>query len=116
AAGPGREQEDRCRVHGDRDVAGDAEEGRVHVPLRRAPVVARNAQGLLAERRGDTIRLVAEPDFMPLDGWDHVELWVGNAKQAAVYYEHAFGFTRTPYAGPQARGRGPASDRLAQGA
>ena len=22
-------------------------------------------------------------DFMPLDGWDHVELWVGNAKQAA---------------------------------
>jgi len=22
-------------------------------------------------------------DFMPLDGWDHVELYVGNAKQAA---------------------------------
>ena len=29
---------------------------------------------------------------MPLDGWDHVELWVGNAKQAAYFYEHAFGF------------------------
>jgi len=40
-------------------------------------------------------------DFMPLDGWDHVELWVGNAKQAAYYYEHAFGFSRTAYAGPE---------------
>jgi len=40
-------------------------------------------------------------DFMPLDGWDHVELWVGNAKQAAYFYEHAFGFTRTAYAGPE---------------
>jgi 4-hydroxyphenylpyruvate dioxygenase len=40
-------------------------------------------------------------DFMPLDGWDHVELWVGNAKQAAYYYEHAFGFHRTAYSGPE---------------
>ena len=53
-------------------------------------------------------------DFMPLDGWDHVELWVGNAKQAAYYYEQAFGFTRTAYAGPEtgvradAAGGGPA--------
>ena len=40
-------------------------------------------------------------DFMPLEGWDHVELWVGNAKQAAYFYERAFGFTRTAYAGPE---------------
>ncbi len=40
-------------------------------------------------------------DFMPLDGWDHVELYVGNAKQSAFYYEHALGFTRTAYAGPE---------------
>ncbi|HVC88533.1 MAG TPA: 4-hydroxyphenylpyruvate dioxygenase [Gaiellaceae bacterium] len=40
-------------------------------------------------------------DFMPLDGWDHVELWVGNAKQSAYYYEHAFGFRRVAYAGPE---------------
>ena len=32
---------------------------------------------------------------MPLDGWDHVELWVGNAKQAAYFYEHAMG-SRAP--------------------
>src|SRR5437588_69013 len=38
---------------------------------------------------------------MPLLGWDHVELWVGNAKQAAYFYEHGFGFTRTAYAGPE---------------
>ena len=31
-------------------------------------------------------------DFMPLEGWDHIELWVGNAKQCAYYYEQAFGF------------------------
>jgi 4-hydroxyphenylpyruvate dioxygenase len=29
---------------------------------------------------------------MPLEGWDHLELWVGNAKQAAHFYESACGF------------------------
>jgi 4-hydroxyphenylpyruvate dioxygenase len=48
-------------------------------------------------------------DFMPLDGWDHVELWVGNAKQAAYYYEHAFGFRRAAYAGPETGVRDRAS-------
>jgi 4-hydroxyphenylpyruvate dioxygenase len=46
---------------------------------------------------------------MPLDGWDHVELWVGNAKQAAYYYEHAFGFRCTSYAGPETGVRDRAS-------
>jgi 4-hydroxyphenylpyruvate dioxygenase len=54
-------------------------------------------------------------DFMPLDGWDHVELWVGNAKQAAYFYEHAFGFTRTAYAGPETGVRDRASYVLEQG-
>jgi 4-hydroxyphenylpyruvate dioxygenase len=53
-------------------------------------------------------------DFMPLDGWDHVELWVGNAKQAAYYYEHAFGFARTAYAGPETGVRDRASYVLEQ--
>ena len=34
----------------------------------------------------------ATQDFMPLHGIDHVELWVGNAQQAAYYYTHAYGF------------------------
>jgi 4-hydroxyphenylpyruvate dioxygenase len=54
-------------------------------------------------------------DFMPLDGWDHVELWVGNAKQAAFFYEHAFGFTRIAYAGPETGVRDRASYVLGQG-
>jgi 4-hydroxyphenylpyruvate dioxygenase len=54
-------------------------------------------------------------DFMPLDGWDHLELWVGNAKQAAYFYEHAFGFTRTAYAGPETGVRDRASYVLEQG-
>src|SRR5215210_1246710 len=52
---------------------------------------------------------------MPIDGWDHVELWVGNAKQAAFYYEHAFGFRRTAYAGPETGVRDRASYVLEQG-
>src|SRR5919198_5400710 len=52
---------------------------------------------------------------MPLEGWDHVELWVGNAKQAAYFYEHAFGFTRTGYAGPETGVRDRASYVLEQG-
>ena len=54
-------------------------------------------------------------DFMPLDGWDHVEFWVGNAKQAAYFYEHAFGFTPTAYAGPETGVRDRASYVLEQG-
>src|SRR5215218_7202149 len=52
---------------------------------------------------------------MPLEGWDHVELWVGNAKQAAYFYEHAFGFTRTAYAGPETGVRDRACYVLEQG-
>jgi 4-hydroxyphenylpyruvate dioxygenase len=58
---------------------------------------------------------VSATDFMPLEGWDHVELWVGNAKQAAYYYEHAFGFTPTAYSGPETGVRDRASYVLEQG-
>jgi 4-hydroxyphenylpyruvate dioxygenase len=54
-------------------------------------------------------------DRMPLEGWDHVELWVGNAKQAAYYYEQAFGFGRAAYAGPETGVRDRASYVLRQG-
>jgi 4-hydroxyphenylpyruvate dioxygenase len=54
-------------------------------------------------------------DFMPLEGWDHVELWVGNAKQAAYFYENALGFTRIAYAGPETGVRDRASYVIGQG-
>ena len=43
----------------------------------------------------------AEPDFLPLQGTDYVEFYVGNAKQAAHYYKTAFGFQSLAYAGPE---------------
>ncbi|HEY2072892.1 MAG TPA: 4-hydroxyphenylpyruvate dioxygenase [Gaiellaceae bacterium] len=54
-------------------------------------------------------------DFMPLLGWDHLELWVGNAKQAAFFFEHGLGFHRTAYAGPETGVRDRASYVLEQG-
>ena len=58
---------------------------------------------------------MASEDFMPIKGWDHLELYVGNAKQAAYYYQHAFGFHPTAYAGPETGVRDRASYVLEQG-
>ena len=40
-------------------------------------------------------------DTMPLLGTDHIEFYVGNAKQAAHYYQTAFGFELVAYRGPE---------------
>jgi len=40
-------------------------------------------------------------DFLPLHGTDYIELYVGNAKQAAHYYKTAFGFQSLAYSGPE---------------
>ncbi len=45
--------------------------------------------------------LPVEKDFLPLNGTDYVEFYVGNAKQAAHYYKTAFGFQSLAYAGPE---------------
>ncbi|MBV7531509.1 4-hydroxyphenylpyruvate dioxygenase [Chitinophaga sp. sic0106] len=42
-----------------------------------------------------------QQDFLPLNGTDYVEFYVGNAKQAAHYYKTAFGFQSVAYAGPE---------------
>src|SRR6478736_6798199 len=56
---------------------------------------------------------VAE-DFLPLNGTDYIELYVGNAKQSAHYYQHAFGFELIAYAGPETGVRDRASYVLQQ--
>ena len=85
------------------------------VPLRHGfEDVDRGRRGFGATGRSK-IRLMSSKDFMPLEGWDHVELWVGNAKQAAYFYEHALGFTPTAYAGPETGVRDRASYVLEQG-
>ena len=38
-------------------------------------------------------------DFLPLNGIDHVEFWVGNARQAAAYYRALWGFTPVAFSG-----------------
>jgi 4-hydroxyphenylpyruvate dioxygenase len=54
-------------------------------------------------------------DFMPMRGIDHVELWVGNAAQAAFFYREAFGFDQVAYAGLETGVRDRVSFVLQQG-
>ena len=53
-------------------------------------------------------------DFLPLNGTDYVEFYVGNAKQAAHYYKTAFGFQSLAYAGPETGVKDRASYVLVQ--
>lgn len=54
-------------------------------------------------------------DFLPLNGTDHVEFYVGNAKQSAYYYQSAWGYELVAYAGPETGVRDRASYVLQQG-
>src|SRR5947209_583103 len=53
-------------------------------------------------------------DFLPIEGVDHIEFYVGNAKQAAYFYRSAFGFRLTAYRGPETGTRETASYVLEQ--
>jgi 4-hydroxyphenylpyruvate dioxygenase len=53
-------------------------------------------------------------DFLPLNGTDYVEFYVGNARQAAHYYRSAFGFRLAAYRGPENGTRDRASYLLVQ--
>ena len=54
-------------------------------------------------------------DFLPINGTDHVELYVGNAKQAAHFYKTAFGFQDFAYSGLETGNREKTSYVLKQG-
>ena len=56
----------------------------------------------------------ATTDTFPINGTDFVELYVGNAKQSALFYETAFGFRRVAYRGPETGTRDRASYVLQQ--
>jgi 4-hydroxyphenylpyruvate dioxygenase len=53
-------------------------------------------------------------DFCPIKRIDHLEFFVGNARQAAVFYETCFGFHRTAYRGLETGSRDAASFVLEQ--
>ena len=55
-----------------------------------------------------------QEDFLPLQGTDYVEFYVGNAKQAAHYYITAFGFQPLAYSGPETGNREKASYAIRQ--
>src|SRR5689334_1444720 len=61
-----------------------------------------------------TVPAADETDFLPLNGTDYVEFWVGNARQAAHYYRTAFGFRLAAYRGPETGARDRASYVLVQ--
>lgn len=60
-------------------------------------------------------KMAAAQDFLPINGTDYLELYVGNAKQSAHYYKTAFGFQSVAYAGPETGVRDRASYVLQQG-
>jgi 4-hydroxyphenylpyruvate dioxygenase len=60
-------------------------------------------------------RPASHDDFMPLNGIDHVELWVGNALHATFYLTRAYGFTEVAYQGLETGVRDHVSHVLEQG-
>jgi 4-hydroxyphenylpyruvate dioxygenase len=60
-------------------------------------------------------KMTLAKDFLPINGTDHIEFYVGNAKQAAHFYKTAFGFQSIAYAGPETGLRDVASYVLQQG-
>ncbi|MBZ0244960.1 MAG: 4-hydroxyphenylpyruvate dioxygenase [Cyclobacteriaceae bacterium] len=55
-----------------------------------------------------------EQDFLPINGTDYIEFYVGNAKQSALYYQHCFGYELIAYSGPETGVKGKASYVLQQ--
>jgi len=53
-------------------------------------------------------------DACPINGTDYIEFWVGNARQASLYYRAAFGFHLVGYRGPETGIRDRASYLLQQ--
>jgi 4-hydroxyphenylpyruvate dioxygenase len=54
-------------------------------------------------------------DFLPIKRVDHLEFYVGNAKQAAHYYRTGFGFALCAYSGLETKNRETASYVMEQG-
>ena len=67
-----------------------------------------------AGARIDTDAYAKAEDFLPLKGIDHVEFWVGNARQAAAYYRALWGFTNVAFAGLETKIRDRASYVMVQ--
>jgi 4-hydroxyphenylpyruvate dioxygenase len=67
-----------------------------------------------AGARVDADAYAKAADFLPLEGIDHVEFWVGNARQAAAYYRALWGFTPVAFSGLETKVRDRASYVMVQ--
>ena len=67
-----------------------------------------------AGARIDTDAYAKAEDFLPLKGIDHVEFWVGNARQASAYYRALWGFTPVAFSGLETKVRDRASYVMVQ--
>ena len=88
--------------------------------LRGAAVCLPRCDALRKKREGQMAAIAPNPipvaqDFLPLKGTDHIEFYVGNARQAAYFYRAAFGMSLVAYAGPETGRRDRASYVLQQG-
>ncbi len=54
-------------------------------------------------------------DTFPINGTDYIEFYVGNAKQASIFYRSSFGFNLVAYRGPETGCRDRASYVMQQG-
>ena len=70
----------------------------------------------MSKDKAPTIKKIYQEagDFLPLNGTDYVEFYVGNAKQAAHYYKTAFGFQSLAYKGLETGNKDYASYVLEQ--
>ena len=64
--------------------------------------------------RTDADAYAKAADFLPLKGIDHVEFWVGNARQAAAYYRALWGFSPVAFSGLETKVRDRASYVMVQ--
>ena len=73
------------------------------------------AQGAATSRCPNQPDAYAEAgDFLPLNGIDHVEFWVGNARRASAYYRALWGFTPVAFSGLETKVRDRASYVMVQ--
>jgi 4-hydroxyphenylpyruvate dioxygenase len=63
----------------------------------------------------EAVRPEEHVDFMPLNGIDHLEMWVGNAAQSSFFFRNAYGFSEVAYAGLETGIRDRVSHVLEQG-
>ena len=76
-------------------------------------IIWKNFLALLIEFKPKSDQIMTE-DFLPLNGTDYIELYVGNAKQSSLFYQYVFGFELIAYSGPETGIRDRASYVLKQ--